>query len=90
MKYELFIPLCTSAMASEWEPVSGYSNLIQNIFNKFTCEEYNSQLMYNGNIIASEESLSDLPIDINNLSSGKGTIQQSDVCQDNNEKIKKA
>ncbi len=41
MKYELFIPLCTTAMTPGWETSDGYNNLMQHAFDKFSVNDYN-------------------------------------------------
>ena len=41
MKYELFIPLCTTAMTTGWDTSAGYKNLMHHAFEKFTIDEYN-------------------------------------------------
>jgi hypothetical protein len=61
MKYELFLPLCTVQINSEWSS-SGFTNIMDSCFDKLTVSEYSQAVLYNEHLYEKGEKLNETPV----------------------------
>lgn len=64
MKYDLFIPLCSTSMTQGWK-TDGYNNLMNSAFDTLSVKEYSEELIYNKKIMEPDEKMSEIPVSVN-------------------------